>query len=58
VAANPVPDDPISFHYRQRAVIKTDTNRIEVGLAFQLFELQARVRWIGLNRRKARLASR
>jgi hypothetical protein len=44
MAANPIPDDPISFHNRQSAIIKTDTNRIKVVLALQFFELQA---WMG-----------
>ena len=48
VTADPVPHDSIVFHDGQSAIFKTDANRIDVILAFQLFELQARVRRIAL----------
>jgi hypothetical protein len=48
VTAYPIPDDPILLHDRERSIIKTDTNRIDVLLAFQFLELQAGMRRIAL----------
>jgi hypothetical protein len=42
VTAYPIPDDPILLHDRERSIIKTDTNRIDVLLAFQLLEFASR----------------
>jgi hypothetical protein len=46
VTANPVPDDAIFPHDRQRTVIEANTSRVDVIFAFQFLELQAGMRWI------------
>jgi hypothetical protein len=48
VTADRVPDDAVFLHERQSALLQTDASRIDVILAFQLLELQARVRRIAL----------
>jgi hypothetical protein len=48
VTPDPVPDDSIFLHDCQSAEFKTDANRIDVVLAFQLLELQTGVGRIAL----------
>ena len=48
MTADPVPHDSIFLHGGQGAIFETDANRIDVILAFQLFELQTGVRRIAL----------
>jgi hypothetical protein len=50
-----IPHDSIVPPDGQSAIFKTDANRIDVILAFQLFELQARVRRIALEETKCAL---
>jgi hypothetical protein len=46
MTADPVLHDSVFLHNGQSAIFKADANRIDVILAFQLFELQAGVRRI------------
>jgi hypothetical protein len=48
VTADPIPHDSILLHDRERAVVQTDANRRDVIFACELLELQAWVRWIGM----------
>jgi hypothetical protein len=48
VSADPVPHYSILLHDGQCAIFKADANRIDVLLAFQLFELQTRVRRVAV----------
>jgi hypothetical protein len=48
VTADPIPHNPISIHDRKGTVLQADANRVDVIFAFQFFELQTGVRWIGL----------
>ena len=50
VTADPVPHDSVFLHGCQCAIFKTDANRINVILAFQLFELQTGVRRVALEK--------
>src|ERR1039458_2224062 len=50
VTADPVPHDSIFLHGGQSAIFKTDANRINIILAFQLFELQTGVRRVALEK--------
>ena len=44
--ADPIPDDPVFLHDRQRAIVQADARRINIILALQLLEFQARMPWI------------
>ena len=46
--ADPAPNDSTFFHDSQSAVFKTDTNRVNVILAFHFLEVQSGVRRIAL----------
>jgi hypothetical protein len=46
MTADPVPHDSIFLHDAKGPIFKTDANRIDVILAFQLLELQTG--WAGL----------
>jgi hypothetical protein len=43
VTADPVPNNPISVHHRQRTVCEADPRRIDVIVAFEFLEVQARM---------------
>jgi len=47
MAADPIPDNAITFHDCQCAVAEAYAGRVDIVLTLQLLELQARVRRIG-----------